>query len=102
MSKLEYYIGLAKNGTPKDVDLLMAGLKRSMSFADSRFLDYALGLVTSTEGVERIKQYLFKGTQIQRNYSTLFFNRRSEPGDWEIVKKAYQAGLIDETQAFSK
>ena len=102
MSKLSYYMDLAKNGTAKDINLLMAGLNRSMSFADSRFIDYALSLVNSTDGVERIKHYLFKGTQIQRNYSTLFLNRRCDPGDWEIVKKAYQADLIDETQAFSK
>jgi len=71
-------------------------LNGDMTFTDSRFIDYALGLVKSSEGVERIKQYLFKGTQIQRNYGTLFFNRRSEKGDWDIVKKAYMMGLIDE------
>ena len=85
-----------------DIDLIMKDLNENMTFADSRFIDYALGLVRSTEGVERIKHYLFKGTQTQRNYSTLFFNRRSEKGDWDIVKKAYMMGLIDEIQAFSK
>ena len=102
MSKLGYYIDLAKTGTAKEIDLLMTDLNHGMSFADSRFIDYALGLVNSAKGVERIKHYLFNGTQIQRNYSTLYFNRRCEPGDWEIVKQAYQTGLIDEIQAFSK
>jgi hypothetical protein len=101
-SKLEYYIKLAQNGAETDIDLIMQGLNNEVTFTDSRFIDYALGLVKSTAGVEKIKYYLFKGAQIQRNYCTLFFNRRSEKGDWDLVKKAYMMGLIDEIQAFSK
>jgi hypothetical protein len=93
---------LALNGTSNDVDLIMKDLNNDMTFADSRFIDYALSLVKSAEGVETISRYLFEGTQIQRNYCTLFFNRRCEKGDWDMVKKAYTMGLIDEKQAFSK
>jgi hypothetical protein len=101
-SQLACLIELAVTGTANDIDLIMQDLKDDMSFNDSRFIDYALSLVESAEGVERISHYLFKGTQIQRNYCTLFFNRRCEKGDWELVKKAYSMGLIDEIQAFSK
>jgi hypothetical protein len=81
---------------------MLKDLNSEMSFKDSRFIDYALGLVTSPAGVERIVYHLFNGTQIQRNYCTLFFNRRCETGDWALVKKAYVMGLIDRQQAFSK
>jgi hypothetical protein len=101
-SQLAYLIELAVTGTASDIDLIMQNLKDDMTFNDSRFIDYALSLVESVEGVERISHYLFKGTQIQRNYCTLFFNRRCEKGDWDLVKKAYMLGLIDEIQAFSK
>jgi hypothetical protein len=101
-SILAYYMSLAQKGGARDVDLIMRGLNDNMTFAESRFIDYSLGLVKSDEGSERIGWYLFNGTQIQKNYSTLFFNRRCEKGDWEKVKKAYSMGLIDATQAFSK
>jgi hypothetical protein len=101
-SKLAYYIELAENGNEDDIDLILRDLRDDMTFNDSRFIDYALGLVKSSKGVERIKQYLFTGSQVQRNYCTLFFNRRGEKGDWDMVKKAYMMGLIDEIQAFSK
>lgn len=101
-SILAYYMSLAQKGSARDIDLIMRGLNDGVSFAESRFIDYALGLVKSDEGTERIDWYLFNGTQIQRNYSTLFFNRRCEKGDWGKVKKAYRMGLIDAIQAFSK
>jgi hypothetical protein len=101
-SKFARYMELAQRGRAADVDQIMSDLGADTTFADSRFIDYSLGLVKSDEGVERIKHYLFKGTQMQRNYSTLFFNRRCLKGDWEIVKQAYTMGLIDATQAFSK
>jgi hypothetical protein len=90
---------LAKRGTKADVDLIMKELHPDMTLADSKFIDYALGLTEFEEGIATIKEYLFNGTQIQRNYCTLFFNRR---GDWATVKLAFQMGLIDEIQAYSK
>lgn len=101
-SKLSCYVELAANGSKSDIDRIMSNLNEDMTFVDSRFVDYALGLVKSKEGVEQIEHYLFSGTQIQRNYCTLFFNRRGEKGDWEMVKQAYTMGLIDKIQAFSK
>ena len=101
-SKLEYYMSLAARGTENDIDLIMQDLRTDMTLNDSKFIDYAMSLVNSPEGVARIIEYLFKGTQIQRNYCTLFLNRRCEKGDWDLVKKAYTMGLIDERQAFSR
>ena len=46
-----------------------------------------------------MEHYLFHGTQIQRNYCTLYFGRR---GEYLIVRKAYDAGIIDAKQAFSR
>jgi hypothetical protein len=89
----------AENGDPDDVDFIMQNLNSESSFAMTRFVDFSLGLVTNEMGIARIEHYLFNGSQIQRNYSSLFFNRR---GDWEIVKKAFQSGLIDEIQAFAR
>ena len=98
-SKLQHYINLAERGTAEDIDIIMKDLSPDITLADSKFIDYALGLVESADGIAAISGYLFNGTQIQRNYCTLYFNRR---GEWGIVKKAYQMGLIDEIQAFSK
>lgn len=98
-SKLNYYITLATNGTKKDIDIIMKDLNKDITIVDSKFIDYALSYVQSNEGIERVSYYLFNGTQIQRNYCTLFFNRR---GEWDRVKVAYQMGLIDEIQAFSR
>lgn len=65
----------------------------------TRIVDYALSLVENDAGIARIEFYLFNGTQIQRNYCSLFFNRR---GDWPVVKQAYEQGLIDEIQAYAR
>jgi hypothetical protein len=92
-------ISRAENGDPDDIDLIMQNLNSESSFAMTRYVDFSLGLVTGDEGVARIEYYLFSGSQIQRNYASLFFNRR---GDWEIVRKAFHQGLIDETQAFAR
>lgn len=89
----------AENGDPDDIDFIMHNLNSESTFAMTRYVDFSLGLVTNEMGIKRIEYFLFKGSQIQRNYSSLFFNRR---GDWEIVKKAFHLGLIDQTQAFAR
>jgi len=97
--QLQDMICRAENGYPYDIDFIMQYLTSDSTFAMTRYVDFTLGLVTNESGVERIEHYLFNGTQIQRNYASLFFNRR---GDWDIVKKAFHQGLIDETQAFAR
>ena len=96
---LSELIDRAARGTSEDVDFLLGHLTPDATLATTKFVDYALSLVENATGVRRIEQYLFVGTQMQRNYCSLFFNRR---GDWRIVKQAFAQGLIDETQAYAR
>lgn len=89
----------ANRGTIEDVDHILGHLTPDVTLSVTRFVDYALSLVESKAGIERIEFYLFNGTQIQRNYCSLFFNRR---GDWPVVKEAYERGLIDKIQAYAR
>jgi len=96
---LRILIDKALNGNSVDVDYIMDHLTVDSSLAMTRYVDFALSLVEKEEGIERITYYLFSGTQIQRNYASLFLNRL---GEWDSVKKAYEQGLIDEIQAYAR
>ena len=98
-SILQTYIGLAKEGTRESIDEIMRRLNPRMTLAESKLIDYALSHVESGEGVAVMEGFLFSGTQIQRNYCALYFGRR---GDYEIVRRAYDMGLVDAKQAFSR
>lgn len=89
----------AVTGQKEDVDYLMSLLTKDATLAVTRFVDYALSYVKTQEGIDQIEYYLFNGTQMQRNYCCLYFNRK---GNWQIVQQAFKCGLIDETQAFSR
>jgi hypothetical protein len=97
--KLQELIDKADSGNQEDVDYILSHLNDTSTFAMTRYVDFVLSLVDNEFGIERIEYYLFHGSTIQRNYCSLFFNRR---GDWTIVKKALDQGLIDETQAFAR
>lgn len=97
--KVKELVERATRGTAEDIDYILGHLTPEVTLSTTRFVDYALSLVESEQGVARIEHYLFNGTQIQRNYCSLFFNRR---GDWPIVKQAYERGLIDEIQAYAR
>ena len=96
---LKVLVEKANSGFAGDVDYIMSYLHQDATIAETRFVDYSLGLVINPEGVERIRYYLFNGSLIQRNYASLFFNRR---GGWLYVKQAFEQGLIDEIQAFAR
>lgn len=96
---LGVYIEKAESGRSEDIDFIFQDLSSVSSLVTTRNIDFALSLVTTQKGLERIKYYLFNGSLIQRNYASLFFNRR---GDWEYVLEAYRKGLIDEIQAYSR
>ena len=96
---LRELIDRARRGTTEDVDVLLSHLTPDATLATTKFVDYALSHVENATGIERIAHYLFHGTQMQRNYSSLFFNRR---GDWRLVRKAYEQGAIDEIQAYAR
>jgi len=86
------------SGKSSDIDSVMEKLN-SADLPTTRAVDFYLGIVEHPEGIERINYYLFNGTQIQRNYSTLYLARRNE---WKKVNKAFQLGLIDAVQAYSR
>ncbi len=93
---------MANSGTTLDIDFLMSLLYSEQKIGWIKLVDYVLGLVECVEGVERIKYYLFSGTQIQRNYAALFFCRRNNKEDVVLLWKAVSCGCVDEIQAFSK
>ncbi len=90
---------LCTKGRAEDIDQVMTFLTADVDLPTTKVIDFYLGTVETEEGRSRIEYYLFNGTQMQRNYSTLYFVRRDE---WKTVKKAYALGLIDYAQAFSK
>jgi len=97
--KLRELIDKAHIGNKEDVEFIMSYLTSESSLAMTRYVDFALSLVVNPIGFEQIKYYLFNGSLIQRNYASLYFNRL---GEWQIVKKAFKQGLIDEIQAFAR
>jgi len=97
--KLRKLIQKAIQGKREDIDYIFNHLNDQSTFKMTRYVDYALSLVGSDEGISRIEYYLFNGTLIQRNYSSLYLNRN---GYWKIVKEAYEKGLIDEIQAYAR
>lgn len=92
-------IDKAISGNYYDVDYIMKHLTCESDFATTRFVDFALSLVSDQKGIDRIEYYLFNGTQIQRNYACLYLNRNTI---FEPVLKAFDLGLIDEIQAYSR
>jgi len=98
-STLQYFIGLAKAGSRTAIDEIMRHLNARATLAETKFIDFALGQVDSDEGLKSMEHYLFHGTQMQRNYCALYFGRR---GEYLIIRQAYDAGLLDAKQAFSR
>lgn len=85
-------------GSAQDIDAVMKALD-SADLPTTRAVDFYLGKVETESGIRRLEHYLFQGTQIQRNYCTLYFARRNE---WTLINSAYAAGLIDRIQAYSR
>ncbi len=98
-NELDNYVVKANQGFTEYVKNIMDKLNADMTLEESRQLDYALSKITLPESVEVIKDYLFSGSQIQRNYAALYFGRIHE---YIILREAYDQGLIDEKQAFSR
>lgn len=91
------FIIFCKRDNDKGVDQLMEYLNENVSLIETKMIDYYLGLMKSESSVTRVKYYLFNGTQIQRNYSTLFLARKNI---WKPINRAYKSGLIDYKQAY--
>ena len=90
---------IAKNGRASDVNFLMYHLEECTVFGQSKMIDYALGLVSSEEGLMRIRYFLFNGSEIQRNHAALYFKRR---GNIWVLDEAVEKGCIDSVQAYSR
>ncbi len=88
-----------KRGLKNDIDEVVSLLDKNVDLPTTRAVDFYLSLVANKEGIKQIEFYLFNGTQIQRNYCTLFFARSD---NWFLVNKAYKMGLIDRIQAYSR
>jgi len=87
------------NGSKEDINFILELLNTDIDIATTKIIDFYLSTVTNEEGLKEIEFFLFEGTQIQRNYCTLFFSRRDE---WQLVHKAFKMGLIDDKQAYSR
>ena len=98
-SRYDVFVAMGRTGGVSDVDALMESLENEQNTATTKLVDYTLGLVNTNEAKDRIRHYLFNGTQIQRNYAALYFKRK---GAKDILIEAVQQGCIDRVQAFSK
>ena len=88
-----------RRGTRQDIDEVIRQLDDEVDLPTTRAIDLYLGQVCNPAGIRRLEYFLFNGTQIQRNYCTLFFARRN---DWDLVNRAYNQGLVDRVQAYSR
>jgi hypothetical protein len=57
--------------------------------------------VQTSHGQERIRHYLFEGTERQREYAALYFKRIGGKGR-PLLAEAFHQGKIDYAQAFAK
>jgi hypothetical protein len=97
--RYDNFVNLGTSGSREDVDVLMSALVTWDDIATSKLVDYALSLVNTREGQERLGYFLFHGLQVQRNFAALYFKRR---GDLAILNQAVAQGKIDHQQAYSK
>jgi hypothetical protein len=93
------FIARGTSGGPADVDLLMNALASLDDLATTRLVDYALSLVETRAGRQRLNHYLLNGTQVQRNYAALYFKRR---GIVDPLDEAVAQGKIDSEQAYAR
>lgn len=95
----ENFINYYQRNDRKGVDKLMESLNPQVTLIETKMIDFYLGLMDSKESISQVEFYLFHGTQIQRNYSTLFLARKNI---WRPINAAYEKGLIDYKQAYSR
>lgn len=97
--RFDHFTTTGATGTAAAVDFLMEALATQDDIATTRLVDYALSLVETAGGVERLQHYLFNGSQRQRNYAALYFKRLDEYG---LLKEAIAQGKVDSLQVFNK
>jgi len=89
----------ANNGNSSDVDYFMSYLAKESNLETIKLVDFAISQIRSVQGIERIKYYLFNGTQIQRNYAALYFKRHKKN---EVLIEALAKKRIDQELVFSR
>jgi hypothetical protein len=99
LERYHLFVAHGSAGTPAGVDFLMAALVEQDDFATSRLVDFALSQVEARAGKERLRHYLFHGSQQQRNYAALYFKRR---GRVDLLDEAVAQGKIDALQAYAR
>jgi hypothetical protein len=97
--RYDEFIARGSSGKKEDVDVLMQELVVRDDLATSRLVDFALSRVITKEGRERIKYYLFNGSQVQSNYAALYFKIK---GLIYFLDEAVSLGKIDREQAYAK
>jgi len=97
--RYDEFIARGSSGKQGDVDLLMHELASRDDLATTGLVDFALSLVATGEGRQRIKYYLYNGCQVQRNYAALYFKRK---GFVDLLDEAVGLGKIDREQAYAK
>lgn len=90
---------LGTSGKTNDVDYLMRQLSTDAPIAVCKLIDYAIGLINTHEGIERLKFYLFEGTEIQRSYSALYFKRNEIT---EVLDEAVNKNCINSDFAYCR
>lgn len=85
--------------TDADIRSVISMLNKQVDLPTTRAVDFYLSLVNKPEGIKVLEEFLFEGSQMQRNYCTLYFARKDE---WALVNKAFKLGLIDSKQAYSR
>ncbi len=99
IARYHQFVALGNSAKPEDIDFLMNALTGQDDFATSRLVDFALSLVATHEGKQRLRHYLFQGAPRQRNYAALYFKRK---GDIDVLDEAVAQGKIDPIQAYSR
>jgi len=99
IARYHYFVALGTSAQRADVDFLMTAMVEQDDFATSRLVDFALGLVDTREGKQRLRHYLFHGEPRQRNYAALYFKRK---GYADLLDEAVAMGKIDQIQAYAR
>ena len=99
LARYHHFVALGTSARPEDIDFLMAVLAAQDDFATSRLVDFALSLVDTREGKQRLRDYLFHGEPRQRNYAALYFKRK---GYTDLLDEAVALGKIDRIQAYAR
>ena len=67
---LQTYIDLAMEGTEASIGEIMRHLNQSMTLAESKFMDFALGLIETEKGIEMMEANINEIPDHVRNFAS--------------------------------